>query len=373
MKNVPFLNLKDYNKRYEDDIQASLNRVISSGWYLLGDEKKSFELEFSDFIGVDYTIGVGSGLDALKIILKAYQVMGHCKDGDEVIVPANTFIASILAITDSDLKPVLVEPDEKTYNIDPDLIKENITPRTKAIMIVHLYGQNAYSKKIKKLCDKYNLKLIEDAAQAHGARFKGRRIGSLGDAAAFSFYPGKNLGAMGDAGAICTDNQELAECCRMLGNYGAASKYRYKHKGFNSRMDELQAGVLRVKLQGLEDDNQRRREVSNFYLENISNEKIELPGQQNATTVLKDESHVWHLFVVRVKNRDQFINHLQEHGVEASIHYPIAPNEQAGYPKLQNLSLPITERLHREVVSLPMSPVLKREDLQQVVQAVESY
>jgi dTDP-4-amino-4,6-dideoxygalactose transaminase len=373
MKNVPFLNLKEYNKRYEDDIQASLNRVISSGWYLLGDEKESFEQEFSDFIGVDYTIGVGSGLDALKIILKAYQLMGHFEEGDEVIVPANTFIATILAIVDSDLNPLLVEPDEATFNIDPHSIEEKITPRTKAIMIVHLYGQNAYSKRIEKLCDKYDLKLIEDAAQAHGARFDGQQVGSLGDAAAFSFYPGKNLGAMGDAGAICTDNQELANYCGMLGNYGAASKYRYKYKGLNSRMDELQAGVLRVKLQGLDEDNQRRRKVANFYLENISNEKIELPRQQDATTVLQDESHVWHLFVVRVKNRDQFINHLKDHGVEASIHYPIAPNKQAGYPKLQNLSLPITERLHREVVSLPMSPVLKREDMQQVVQAVESY
>lgn len=369
---VPFLNLKNYNSRFEGDIRNALNRVINSGWYLFGEEKEGFEKEFSEFTGVNHAIGVGSGLDALKIILNAYCKINNWEDGDEVIVPANTFIASILAILDADLKPILIEPDEVTFNINPDLIEEKITERTRSIMIVHLYGKNAYTKKISQLCQKYNLTLIEDAAQAHGASYGEKKIGSLGDAAAFSFYPGKNLGAMGDGGAICTDDDRLAQCCRMLSNYGASSKYQYKYKGFNSRLDEIQAAVLRVKLRNLDEDNQRRREAAHFYLDNISNSKVKLPDHKNGS-VLNDESHVWHLFVVRVKNRDRFINHLNKHGVEASIHYPTAPNEQESYPELQDWSLPITEQLHREVVSLPMSPVLDKRDLNQVVQAVESY
>lgn len=370
---VSFLNLKDCNGRFEEEISASLDRIAKSGWYLFGHEKKFFEQEFSDFIGVNYTVGVGSGLDALKIILEAYRQINGWEEGDEVIVPANTFIASILAIMDVGLKPILIEPEVQTYNIDPGLVEKNITARTKAIMIVHLYGKNAYKEKIGQLCDNYNLKLIEDAAQAHGAYYQNKRLGSVGDAAAFSFYPGKNLGAMGDAGAICTDDSKLAECCRMLSNYGASSKYKYKYKGFNSRLDELQAAVLRVKLQKLDEDNQQRRQVANFYLNNIDNAKVVLPEKRKGTAVLNDQSHVWHLFVVRVKNRDQFMDHLTERGVETSIHYPIAPNNQEGYPELQDLTLPITEQLHREVVSLPMNPILSKNELEQVVEAVESY
>jgi dTDP-4-amino-4,6-dideoxygalactose transaminase len=368
---VPFLNLKEYNKRYEEDIRASMDRVLNSGWYLFGEEKESFEQEFADFLGTDHTIGVGSGLDALKIILKAYRKINGWEENDEIIVPANTFIASILSIMDVGLQPVLVEPDVQTYNIDPSLIEQKITDRTRAIMIVHLYGQNAYTQEISQLCDKYNLKLIEDAAQAHGAYYQNKRVGSVGDAAAFSFYPGKNLGAMGDGGAICTCDQQLAECCRKLSNYGASSKYKYQYRGFNSRLDELQAAILRVKLEKLDGDNQRRREVADFYLHNIDNPKVILP--KTGDSVLNDRSHVWHLFVVRVKNREQFITHLKDCGVEASIHYPIAPNEQEGYPELNDFSLPITKQLHREVVSLPMSPVLDKEDLEHVVEAVESY
>ena len=365
--NVPFLDLKTYNNRYEQEIRSSVDRVLSSGWYLFGEEKKAFEAEYSHYIGVKETIGVGSGLDALKIILKALRIQNNWEDGDEVIVPANTFIASILAIIDIGLKPVLIEPVEATFNISSAKIENNITSRTKAIMIVHLYGLNAFTPEIKKLCDRYNLKLIEDAAQAHGARFEGQRIGSLGDAAAFSFYPGKNLGAMGDAGAICTDNKQLADCCRALSNYGGERKYIYKYKGFNSRMDEVQAAVLRVKLKGLDQDNLKRREVANYYLEHIQNPELQLPNCR------EEKEHAWHLFVVRVADRPSFLRHMNEEGVEVSIHYPIAPNEQVGYPELQGLNLPITTRLHREVVSLPISPVLNEQQRQKVVQAVNSY
>lgn len=365
--NVPFLHLKEYNNRYEEDIRKAVVRVIQSGWYLFGAEKEALEREFSEYIGVKETIGVGSGLDALKILLRAYRILENWEEGDEIIVPANTFIASILAIVDTGLKPVLVEPDETTFNIDPDLIEKKISSHTKAIMIVHLYGQNALNKKVEELCKTYDLKLIEDAAQAHGAYHEGKRIGSLGDAAAFSFYPGKNLGAMGDAGAICADDLQLASCCRALSNYGGETKYKYKYKGFNSRLDEIQAAILRIKLKGLDADNKRRMEIANYYLRNISNPSVKLPAYEN------EKSHVWHLFVVRVKNQDEFIQHLNEQGVEASVHYPIAPNEQEGYLELHNLDLPITKQIHREVVSLPISPVLDENELQKVVKAVESF
>ena len=364
---VPFLDLKTYNNRYEQEIRTSVDRVLSSGWYLFGEEKKGFEAEYSYYIGVKETIGVGSGLDALKIILKALCIQNNWENGDEVIVPANTFIASILAIFDIGLKPVLIEPVEATFNINPAKIEDNITSRTKAIMIVHLYGLNAFTPEIKELCDRYNLKLIEDAAQAHGAYHEGKQIGTLGDASAFSFYPGKNLGAMGDAGAICTNNKQLADICRALSNYGGESKYIYKYKGFNSRMDEVQAAVLRVKLKGLDQDNLKRREVANYYLEHIQNPKVKLP---NCT---QEKEHVWHLFIVRVSDRSSFLRHMDEHEVEVSIHYPIAANEQTGYPELHGLNLPITKKLHREVVSLPMSPILTKKQIRQVVGVVNNY
>ncbi|REL38638.1 DegT/DnrJ/EryC1/StrS family aminotransferase [Rhodohalobacter sp. SW132] len=364
---IKFLDLKNINEPYGKDIENAIKRVVKSGWYILGKEVGAFEREYADYIGVGHTVGVGNGLDALRIILQAYMVMGEMEEGDEVIVPSNTFIASIMAITENRLKPVLVEPDIETYNIDPNQIEKKITGKTKAIMIVHLYGQNAHSQKIGKLCGKYDLKLVEDAAQAHGAYHEEKRIGSLGDAAAFSFYPGKNLGGMGDGGAICTNNFQFAECCRALSNYGGETKYKYKYKGFNSRLDEIQAAILRIKLKGLDADNRKRKEVANFYLQNISNPEVQLPK-------CKDEaSHVWHLFVVRVKNRDEFIRHLKEEGVEASIHYPIAPNEQEGYPELHKCDLPITNQMHKEVVSLPISPVLDEKQLQKVVKAVGSY
>lgn len=366
---IPFLDLKAVNAPYEKGINEAIKRVVDSGWYILGSEVEAFEKEYSDSIGVKHTIGVGNGLDALRIILRAYMEMGIMEEGDEVIVPANTYIASILAITDNRLKPVLVEPDIYTYNIDPDLIEEKITDRTKAIMIVHLYGQNAYTEKIGELCKKYDLKLIEDAAQAHGASYKDKRVGSLGNAAGFSFYPGKNLGAMGDAGAICTDNEELANVCRALGNYGSQKKYHNNYKGFNSRLDEIQAAVLRVKLKGLDTDNQKRREIAEYYLNNISNPKVILP--QPSTLTSKD--HVWHLFVIRVTNRDTFVKYMTKKGVGTLIHYPVPPHYQKGYPELHEFSLPITEKIHKEVVSLPISPVQNKRDLIDTVITINEY
>ena len=368
---VPFLNLRELNKPYEEDIKKAINRVIDSGCYLLGKEVESFEQEYSDFIGVEHTVGVANGLDALRIILRAYIEMGYMREGDEIIVPANTYIASILAITDNNLKPILVEPDIDTYNIDPDLIEEHISERTKGIMIVHLYGQNAYTKKIGKLCEKYNLKLIEDAAQSHGAYYKDKRVGSLGDAAGFSFYPGKNLGALGDAGAICTNDEKLAEVCRTLGNYGSQEKYYNKYQGYNSRLDEMHAAVLRVKLKGLDQDNQRRREIADNYLKNITNPNIILP--EPSTLASTPKNHVWHLFVVRVQNRTKFKQYLDNNKIGSLIHYPIPPNKQEGYPELQKYNLPITEKIHNEVLSIPMSPVLDNNEVSFVVDNINNF
>jgi len=365
---IKFLNLKKINDQYETELLKAANKVISSGWYLLGDKTKRFEQEFSEFIGVSNTIGVANGLDALRIILRAYIEMGVMSEGDEIIVPANTYIASILAIADNNLKPVMVEPDIKTYNIDPDLIEEQISERTKGIMLVHLYGQNAYSNKIGDLCKKYGLKLIEDAAQSHGAYFGENRVGSLGDAAGFSFYPGKNLGAFGDAGAICTDDDELAETCRTLGNYGSQEKYLNKYKGYNSRLDEIQAAMLSVKLKYLDDDNQKRRIIAEYYLENIKNDKVILP-----TVVSNPQSHVWHLFVVRVKDRERFSTYLQKEGIQTLIHYPLAPNKQEGYPELHDTSTPITEKIHNEVISIPISPVLSEEEVKFIADVINNY
>lgn len=368
---IKFLDLKKMNDVYASEIKEATNRVIDSGWYLKGQEVEAFEDEFSTYVGVQHTVGVANGLDALRIILRAYIERGEMQEGDEVIVPANTYIATILAIKDNNLKPVLVEPDLKTFNIDPDLIEQHISEKTKVVMIVHLYGQNAYSEEIGELCNKYDLKLIEDAAQAHGAYYKDKRVGSIGDAAGFSFYPGKNLGALGDAGAITTNDGELAEICRALGNYGSQKKYHNKYQGYNSRLDEIQAAVLRVKLKGLDRDNQNRRKIADCYLKYIDNDKVTLPQVTNS--VLKAKNHVWHLFVVRTNERESLIERLENHGVGTLIHYPIAPNKQEGYPEIQYYELPITEKIHREVVSLPISPVLTTNEANLVTETVNSY
>lgn len=372
---IPFLDLKAVNAPYEQEIKLAMNRVVDSGWYLQGAEVDAFEKEYADFLGVKHTIGVANGLDALRIILRAYIELGVMQEGDEIIVPANTFIATILAIMDCRLTPVLVEPDIDTYNIDPALIGEKITGKTKAVMIVHLYGQNAFHEKIGELCKKYDLKLIEDAAQAHGAYYKDKRVGSLGDASAFSFYPGKNLGALGDAGAICTDNDDLAETCRALGNYGSQKKYHNRYKGYNSRLDEVQAAILRVKLKGIDRDNHRRREIADYYFRNIKNPKVILPQPRSLTetSALTSKTHVWHLFVIRTKKREALKDYLDEAGIQTLIHYPIPPHRQKGYTELQNYSFPITEKIHNEVLSIPISPVLEVNSLEEVVETMNYY
>jgi dTDP-4-amino-4,6-dideoxygalactose transaminase len=357
---IKFLDLKEINDSFEPLIINSMRRVLDSGWYLLGNEVKAFEQEYAEFIGVKHCIGVANGLDALRLIFKAYLEMGVMKESDEIIVPANTYIASILAISDNRLVPVLVEPNNETYNIDPFKIEEKITDRTRAIMIVHLYGQNSMHPEILKIVKKYNLKLIEDNAQAQGCRYGEKCTGSLGDAAGNSFYPGKNLGALGDAGAVTTDDDDLAEIIRTLSNYGSKVKYQNIYKGLNSRLDELQAAVLRVKLPRLIADNNHRREIAQQYIRNIKNQNIILPACSGL-------EHVWHIFVIRTQDREKLQQHLNESGIQTLIHYPIPPHKQNAYKEWGNLVLPVTEKIHREVLSLPISPVMNDKDVALVI------
>ena len=384
---IDFLDIQSIHEPYASELREAVSRVVDSGWYLFGEEVDAFESAFSEYNGIDHTVGVGSGLDALRIILRAYKELGEMAEGDEVIVPANTYIASILGVTDNELNPVLVEPDPHSYNIDPARIEEHITERTSAIMIVHLYGQNAYTDEIGHLCDKYNLKLIEDAAQVHGAYYQNQRVGSLGDAAGFSFYPGKNLGALGDAGAICTDDAELAECCRTLANYGSQEKYKNKYQGYNSRLDEIQAAALRVKLEYLDQQNQSRRKIAQHYLGEIEHPDVTLPtvfdfseheSRERAIDptqipVTEVDSHVWHLFVVRHPNRNNLREYLEDEGVQTIIHYPIPPHKQEAYSEWNDKSLPVTERIHEEVISLPMGPHLTETEVIEVIDTVNRY
>jgi dTDP-4-amino-4,6-dideoxygalactose transaminase len=365
---IKFLDLKAINALYEPELSQAVQRVVKSGWYLLGEEVKSFEEEYASFIGTRHCIGVANGLDALRLILRAYIELGTMKEGDEIIVPANTYIASILAITDNRLIPVLIEPDIHTYNIDPLLVEEKITERTKGIMIVHLYGQNAMHPEIQRLVDKYNLKLIEDNAQAQGCYFGDQRTGSLGHAAGHSFYPGKNLGALGDAGAVTTDNNELAEVVRALGNYGSREKYVNDYQGLNSRLDEIQAAVLRVKLHRLDADNQKRRVFAEYYCKNITKQSLILPEKP-----ANSQSHVWHLFVIRYKDRDRLQVYLTENEIQTLIHYPIPPHKQKSYWKWNNWRFPITEQIHNEVLSLPISPVMGGQEIEKVVEIVNVF
>jgi dTDP-4-amino-4,6-dideoxygalactose transaminase len=365
---IKFLDLKAINALYEPELSQAVQRVVESGWYLLGEEVKSFEDEYASFIGVRHCIGVANGLDALRLILRAYIELGAMKEGDEIIVPANTYIASILAITDNRLKPVLVEPDIYTYNIDPFRVEEKITERTKGIMIVHLYGQNALHPEIQQLVDKYNLKLIEDNAQAQGCYYEDKRTGSLGHAAGHSFYPGKNLGALGDAGAVTTNSDELADVVRALGNYGSREKYVNDYQGLNSRLDEIQATVLRVKLHRLDADNQKRREIAEHYCKNITNQLIILPKMP-----ANQQSHVWHLFVIRHKDRDKLQKYLIENGIQTLIHYPIPPHKQLIYKKLKRLSLPVTEKIHNEVLSIPISSSITDKEINSVVRIINQF
>lgn len=372
---IKFLDLKAINDSYEPELSAAIQNVLHSGWYLLGEETCAFEQEYAKFTNAKYCIGVANGLDALRLILKAYIAMGTMKEGDEIIVPANTFIASILAISDNQLVPVLVEPNINTYNIDPKKIEEKITERTKGIMIVHLYGQNAMHSKIREIVTKYNLKLIEDNAQAIGAYYNKKRTGSIGDAAGHSFYPGKNLGALGDGGAVTTDNEELSQIIRSLANYGSTIKYVSDFKGLNSRLDEIQAAILRVKLKRLDVDNQHRQKIAKFYCDNIDHPQVTLPASKSyfKPETNQQMSHVWHLFVIRHPQRDKLQNYLKENGIQTLIHYPIAPHKQLAYKDMNSLYLPITEKIHREVLSLPISQVMTNEEAEKIVERINSF
>ncbi|WP_096018540.1 DegT/DnrJ/EryC1/StrS family aminotransferase [Campylobacter lanienae] len=360
---IPFLDLKAINARYKDEIKARIDEVLDSGWYLLGEQNRKFESNFAAYCGARYCIGCANGLDALRLIIKAY---GFGK-GDEIIAPANTYIASILAITDNGCTPVLVEPDLDTYNINPDLMEAKITDKTKAILVVHLYGQAVKMDKIWALAKKYNLKIIEDSAQAHGAYYNDKRVGSLGDASGFSFYPGKNLGALGDGGAVTTNDEELAQKIRALANYGSHKKYENIYQGVNSRLDEIQAAVLDVKLKYLDSDNAKRKEIAQYYLQNIKNPLIYLPQTYS------ENSHVWHVFVVRVNDRARFQSYLNDNGIQTIIHYPIPPHKQECYKELNHLSFKITEQIHSEIISIPISPVMSDNEIQKVVEVINSY
>jgi len=364
---IPFLSLKDLNDSFQPELNQALCRVANAGWYLLGNEVKIFEQAFAEYCGVKHCIGVANGLDALILIFRAYKELGFMNDGDEVIVPANTYIASILAISANNLTPILVEPDEKTFTIDPSHIEKSVSVRTKAILTVHLYGQISLMNEIKAIARKHNLKVIEDSAQSHGAMYNGKRSGNLGDASGFSFYPGKNLGCLGDGGAVTTNDELLAQTIRSLANYGSQQKYVNQFKGLNSRLDEIQAVVLSVKLPRLDADITRRREIASAYLEGITNTAIELPVGTLA------EGHVWHLFVIRCKERDRLQAYLSENGIQTLIHYPIPPHKQEAYAEWNHLSFPITEQIHHEVLSIPMSPLMKQEHVLLIIKAINAF
>ena len=360
---IKFLNLEKINNRFREKIDSRIKSILDKGWYLQGEWDKIFEQNFAKFCGVKHCIGCANGLDALNLIIRGY---GFSK-GDEIIVPANTYIASILAISENGCTPVLVEPDINTYNINPDLIEEKITDKTRAIMVVHLYGQAVQMEKIWELAKKYNLKVIEDSAQAHGAYYKGKRTGSLGDASGFSFYPGKNLGCMGDGGAVTTDDDELASKIRAIANYGSDKKYHHIYKGVNSRLDEIQAAVLDVKLPHLDSDNAIRREIAKYYRENIKNNKIILPK------IYDENSHVWHIFAIRCKGRDGLQKYLEKKGIQTNIHYPTPPHKQGAYKEWINENYLVSEEIHRTELSLPISPVLTNEEVKKVVEVVNEW
>ena len=385
---VDYFNLRKITERHFDELREAVNRVIDSGWYLKGEATHRFEEDYAQYmeavseVAVDnddrmvadghrgrhcHCVGCGTGLDALTLIFRAYKEMGRLKDGDEVVVPANTYIASILSITENGLKPILVEPDINTLEIDDKLIEQAITPRTKALLLVHLYGRCAMTGRIAAICREHDLLLVEDNAQAHGCTYRGRHTGSLGDAAAHSFYPGKNLGALGDAGAITTYDEDLADVCRALGNYGSARKYIFQYKGKNSRIDELQAAVLDVKLKYLDEENQRRKEIAKMYFENIKNPLISLSMKNG------DADNVFHIFPLLCKTRDRLQEYLMCKDIGTVIHYPLPPHKQECYKEWNNLSLPVTERIHREELSIPCNPYMTNEDVETVVLALNEY
>jgi dTDP-4-amino-4,6-dideoxygalactose transaminase len=364
---IKFLDLQKINSQYAEELKQAALEVIDSGWYLLGEQTRLFEEGLAHFVGSKNVVAVANGLDALRLIFRAYKEMEVLHDQDEVIVPANTFIASILAITDNNLKPVLIEPDINNYNLDISKIEDHITSKTKAILVVHLYGRACWGIDLENVAKRYSIKIIEDNAQAIGARWQGKHTGNLGDAAGFSFYPGKNLGALGDSGAIATYDTKLANIVRALGNYGSETKYVNSYLGLNSRMDEIQSAFLRVKLKYLDAENKIRREIAAYYINHISNQHIILPESPD------NESHVWHLFVIRTRKRYELQKYLLANGVQTLIHYPIPPHKQECYRYLNLSGYPITEQIHNEVLSLPMSPVLTPEEIEQTVDLLNKW
>jgi dTDP-4-amino-4,6-dideoxygalactose transaminase len=369
---IEFLNIREINQRDKESLESAFENVLDSGWFILGNHVKTFEKDFAAFCGAKHCIGVANGLDALILILEGYKQLGFMKNGDEVIVPSNTYIASILAVSKAGLIPVLVEPDINTFLIDEKLIEQKITSKTKAILPVHLYGRLCNMGAINSYAKKHNLKVIEDCAQSHGAIMNGIKCGNLGDAAGFSFYPGKNLGALGDAGAVATNDDELAETITALRNYGSHKKYQNLYQGINSRLDEIQAAFLSVKLKRLNNDNEVRRKVAQYYIDHINNDLIKLPYKRE-NNVLAFTDHVWHVFVVRVANREKFQKFLFDAGIQTVIHYPIPPHKQQAYPEWNNDSFPISEKIHEEIISLPISPVMTQYEVETVCKVVNSY
>ena len=382
---IKFLDLNKINRQYAKELKNAASRVIDSGWYVLGKKVKEFEIKFAEYIGVKHAIGVASGLDALRLIFKAYIELGIMKEGDEIIVPANTYIATFLAITENRLKPIFVEPDINTYNLDISLIEKNITERTKAILVVHLYGRTCWSEKLESIAKRNNLKIIEDNAQATGAFYipendsglrvqcsgPFKRTGALGDAAGNSFYPSKTLGALGDAGAVTTNNELLAETIRSLRNYGSNEKYINEYRGSNSRLDEIQAAFLTIKLRFIDSENQRRREIAQYYLENIRHPEIVLPCCRQPAVNRSD--NVWHIFIIRHRERNKLQKHLSDKGIQTMIHYPIPPHKQRAFSKWNNLKLPVTELIHNSVLSIPVSPVMTKKDILHIINAVNDF
>lgn len=364
---VPFLDLKAINHQYRQKLIEAATRVIDSGWYIRGQEVESFEKEFATYCGTQHCIGVANGLDALILVLRAWKELGRLKEGDEVIVPANTYIASILAITENRLTPVLVEPNINTYNIDPNLIEQAITPKTKAILAVHLYGQLADMPAILDIAQRNNLLVLEDAAQAHGASLNGRKAGNWGNAAGFSFYPGKNLGALGDAGAVTTNDEELAQVIRAISNYGSHKKYENLYQGVNSRLDEMQAAFLRIKLRHIDQEIITRHNIANLYMKKLIDSTIILPNWE------KKSSHVFHLFVIRHQRRDNLQKYLAEQGVQTLIHYPIPPHQQQAFKKLNIYEYPITQDIHRQILSIPISPTITEQYINITCSTLLSY
>ncbi len=362
---IPFLDLKNINQQYRQQLIEACTRVIDSGWYIGGTELEQFEQNFAKYCGTQFAIGVANGLDALILTLRAWKELGKLKDGDEVIVPSNTYIASILAISANQLKPVLVEPDPNTFNLDPAKIEAALTEKTKVILPVHLYGQLAAMPEIMQIAKQHNLLVLEDSAQSHGAQIQGKKAGNWGDASGFSFYPGKNLGALGDAGAVTTNDAELATMLKALRNYGSHEKYKNLVPGVNSRLDEIQAAMLNVKLKYLDQETQHRRHIANLYLDGIKNPLIQLP--LNGINAESYEQHVWHLFVIRSNQREALQKYLLDHGVQTLIHYPIPPHKQQAYKEWNNLNYPISEQIHDEVLSLPMGPTLSAVDAERVI------